>query len=197
MGRMKLVAAIAAVLIAIAVSSALYLQHLHRGGGTAGGYTVKVEVYTPAIGADGFFKKQYTCDGVNISPKLIIRLSGSLERAKSLAIVMLDPDAPHGTFIHWILYNVPVRADTITIPEGLPRTPSVPGMGLQGVNDFHIIGYGGPCPPRGDKPHHYIIRVYVLDTILNVPAGINYRDLMKAIKGHVIGKGEVVGLYKR
>jgi Raf kinase inhibitor-like YbhB/YbcL family protein len=192
--RGRLAAAVAVVLAAIVAVAALYIGG--RGGG-GGGHSVSVEVYTPAIGADGFFKVEYTCDGADISPPLTIKLSGSLEKARSLVIVMLDPDAPYGTFIHWVLYNVPVKGDTVELPENLPKAPRVPGVGLQGRNSFGFIGYGGPCPPRGDKPHHYIIRVYVLDTMLKLPAGATYGDVMKAAKGHILGRGEVVGLYKR
>jgi Raf kinase inhibitor-like YbhB/YbcL family protein len=107
-------------------------------------------------------------------------------------------------FVHWILYNIPVHhvptgetTITVIIPEGLPRGPYAKGYGIQGVNSFGWIGYGGPCPPRGDKPHHYIVRVYALDTTLDLPPGAGYDALMRAIKGHVLGVGELVGLYRR
>ena len=198
MGWGKLAAATAAALAVVVAVVALYMG---GGGGTegkgAGSYTVTVEVYTPAIGADGFFARKYTCDGADLSPPLTIKLSGDTAKARGLVIVMVDPDAPHGTFIHWVLYNVSVKSGTIEVPEGLPKKPTVPGLGLQGRNSFGFIGYGGPCPPWGDKPHHYIIRVYVLDTTLDLPTGATYAEVMMTVKGHVVGVGEIVGLYKR
>ncbi len=192
MGKRYLLAVAAIIAVAAVAAAAILLSGRGRG------YPVRVEVSTPAIGVDGFFSQRYTCDGEDLSPELRVRLSGDVGRIRSLVVVMVDPDAPGGTFIHWVLYDVPVSSPTIVIPEGLPRKPMVEGVGLQGRNSFGWIGYGGPCPPRGSKPHHYIIRVYALDTVsLGLPPGASYGEVMKALKGHVLGVGEVVGLYKR
>lgn len=132
----------------------------------------------------------YTCDGADISPPLIIE--GIAERAASLAIIMEDPDAPMGTFTHWVAWNIPPG----NIPENIPKEKVVtePNM-LQAKNDFGKYGYGGPCPPRG-KPHRYFFKVYVLDTMLEKDIK-DKDDLIKAMEGHVIQYGELVGIYGR
>src|SRR5712671_4244207 len=101
--------------------------------------------------------RQHTCDGVNVSPAL--EWSGTPAAAKTFALICDDPDAPAGTWVHWVLYNVPT--DRIGLVENVPATQKVPGDGLQGTNDFQKIGYGGPCPPSGS--HHYFFKLYALD----------------------------------
>ena len=134
----------------------------------------------------------YTCDGADISPPLTIE--GVSDRAVSLAIVMDDPDAPMGTFTHWVAWNIP---PVKTIPENIPKERSVshPINVVQAKNDFGRYGYGGPCPPRG-KPHRYFFKVYVLDTRLeeNIKSK---KELLRAMEGHIIQYGELVGLYGR
>src|SRR5260370_13904728 len=102
--------------------------------------------------------RQYTCDGFNVSPPL--EWSGAPQGIKSFALICDDPDAPAGTWVHWVLYNLP--GDRIGLVENVPTTESVPGGGLQGTNDFNKIGYGGPCPPSGT--HRYFFKLYALDT---------------------------------
>lgn len=135
---------------------------------------------------------EYTCDGDDISPPLTIE--GVSDRAVSMAIIMDDPDAPIGTFTHWVAWNIP---PVNQIPENIPKDRSVsqPVKMLQAKNDFGRYGYGGPCPPKG-KPHRYFFKVYVLDTMLG--EDIKSKDeLIKAMEGHVIQYGELVGLYSR
>jgi len=139
-----------------------------------------------------FIPKKYTCDGEDISPPLeLVNLSPN---AKSIAIIMEDPDAPMGTFTHWIIWNIP---PTNKIPEGIPRGKEIsePFKAYQGRNDFGNYGYGGPCPPKG-KPHRYIFKVYVLDTMLDLKDATK-EQLLKAMEGHIIQYGELVGLYGR
>ena len=139
-----------------------------------------------------YIPKKYTCDGEDISPPLeLVNLSPN---AKSIAIIMDDPDAPLGTFTHWIIWNIP---PTNKIPEGIPKGKEIsePFKAYQGRNDFGDYGYGGPCPPRG-KPHRYFFRVYVLDTVLDLKDATK-DQLLKAIEGHVIQYGELMGLYGR
>ncbi len=136
--------------------------------------------------------KKYTCDGEDISPPLeLVNLS---PKAKSIAIIMEDPDAPMGTFTHWIIWDIP---PTHKIPEGIPRGKEItkPFKAYQGRNDFGYYGYGGPCPPKG-KPHRYVFKVYVLDTVLNLKDATK-EQLLKAMRGHIIQYGELVGLYGR
>src|SRR5207253_1750197 len=109
--------------------------------------------------------RQYTCDGVNVSPP--IEWSGVPKTAKIISIIADDPDAPSGTFVHWVLYNLP--AENIGLVENLPATESLKAGGFQGENDFKKIGYGGPCPPSGT--HRYFFKIYALDTELLLKAG--------------------------
>lgn len=126
---------------------------------------------------------KYTCDGDNINPSLDIK--GIPDEANSLAIIVDDPDAPAGTWVHWVAWNIPVTQHI--------KEDHVPGT--EGVNDFQQLHYGGPCPPSGT--HRYFFKVYALDTILDLPAGTNKMQLEKAISEHIIGFGELTGLYKR
>src|SRR5712692_689410 len=135
--------------------------------------------------------RQHTCDGVNVSPAL--EWSGAPQNAKTLAIICDDPDAPSGTWVHWVLYNLP--ADRIGLGENVPATENVPGDGLQGTNDFQKIGYGGPCPPSGT--HHYFFKLYALDGELSLKAGATKAELLKAMEGHIIAQTQLMGTYKR
>src|SRR6266705_1883006 len=135
--------------------------------------------------------RQHTCDGVNVSPAL--EWSGAPPTAKTFAIICDDPDAPSGTWVHWVLYNLP--ADKIGLVENVPATEKVPGDGLQGTNDFKKIGYGGPCPPSGT--HRYFFKIYALDNELPLKPGATKADLEKAMDGHVISQGQLIGTYRR
>lgn len=135
---------------------------------------------------------QYTCDGRDVSPPL--RWSGAPEGVRSFALIADDPDAPAGTWVHWVLYNLP--ANTIELPEGIPPTEFVAGGGRQGRNDFGRLGYGGPCPPRG-KPHRYFFKLYALDTMLDLPARATKQDVERAMRGHILAEGQLMGTYQR
>ncbi|WP_018612208.1 YbhB/YbcL family Raf kinase inhibitor-like protein [Segetibacter koreensis] len=130
-----------------------------------------------------FIPAKYTCDGLNISPPL--NIEHIPEEAKSLAIIVDDPDAPSGTWVHWVMWNVPV---THHIKENESH-------GTEGLNDFKQNRYGGPCPPSGT--HRYFFKIYALDTILDLPANTKKLELEKAMSEHIIAFGELVGLYKR
>ena len=125
--------------------------------------------------------KKYTCDGKNISPPLMF--SGIPKEAKSLALIMDDPDAPGGTWVHWVLWNIPAKT---SIEEN-----AVPGM--QGLNDFKRQSYGGPCPPSG--MHRYFFKVYALNATLYLGRNSKKEDLEKAMQNHILAKGELIGLY--
>ncbi len=137
------------------------------------------------------FPQKYTCDGADVSPE--VGVTGA-ENAEALAIIVDDPDAPGGTFTHWIAWNLPPAS----IPESLPKVGTVksPVRAVQGVNDFGRVGYAGPCPPPG-KPHRYFFRVYALDAPLELEAGATRAELERAMKGHVIAYGEAVATYGR
>jgi Raf kinase inhibitor-like YbhB/YbcL family protein len=135
---------------------------------------------------------KYTGDGQDISPPL--HWDGAPEATKSFALVCDDPDAPRGTWVHWVVWNLP--ADQHELSEGVPTTPDLPSGARQGKNDFGKVGYGGPAPPRG-KPHRYFFRVYALDRTLDLPAGATKAQLEQAMKGHILASGQLMGLYGR
>jgi Raf kinase inhibitor-like YbhB/YbcL family protein len=134
--------------------------------------------------------RQYTCDGINISPPL--EWSGVPKTAKTIAIIADDPDAPAGTWVHWVLYNL--SAENIGFVENLPMTENLKAGGFQGKNDFGKIGYGGPCPPSGS--HRYFFKVYALDAELPLKAGATKAEVEKAIEGHVVSQGQLMGFYR-
>lgn len=135
--------------------------------------------------------RKYTCEGEDESPPLA--WSTAPAGAKSLALIADDPDAPMGTWVHWVIFNLP---PTLTgLPEGIAKNPSVEG-GLQGNNDFRKTGYGGPCPPRG-KPHRYFFKLYALDTMLPLQAGATKAEVEKAMRGHILAQGQLMGTYSR
>jgi Raf kinase inhibitor-like YbhB/YbcL family protein len=139
----------------------------------------------------GSVPARYTCDGEDVSPRVEWR--GLPAGARSLVLICYDPDAPRGTFVHWVLYNVPPSLPGL--PENLPKTGVVEGVGLQGVNDFGRVGYGGPCPPSGT--HRYVFLVLALDSELGLREGASAFDVLREALPHVIGYGEVVLRYSR
>jgi Raf kinase inhibitor-like YbhB/YbcL family protein len=134
---------------------------------------------------------QYTCDGINVSPPL--EWSGVPKSAKTIAIIADDPDAPSGTWVHWVFYNLP--SDNIGLVENLPPTETMKAGGFQGTTDFGKVGYGGPCPPSGR--HRYFFKVYALDGELPLKAGATKDELLKAMEGHIVGQAQLMGTYKR
>jgi Raf kinase inhibitor-like YbhB/YbcL family protein len=134
---------------------------------------------------------KYTCDGQDISPSLAWQ--NVPETAQSLALICDDPDAPRGTFVHWVVYNLP--ASLTTLPEAVPHGPSLEQGGLQGKNDFGKIGYGGPCPPGGT--HRYYFTLYALDQPLTLEPGVTKQQVLQAIAGHQLAKAQLMGRYRR
>ncbi len=135
---------------------------------------------------------KFTCSGANISPQL--SWNALPAATASLALTVTDPDAPRGTWVHWVLYNLP--AGTRALPEGLPALGQLPDGALQGRNDFGEIGYGGPCPPPG-LPHHYIFTLYALNAKLNLPVGATRAQVEAAMQGYILASGKLVGLFQR
>ena len=134
---------------------------------------------------------KYTCNGVDVSPGL--SWTGVPEGTKSLSLIADDPDAPVGTWTHWIIWNIPPET---VLSEGVPKNEILEDGTRQGYNDFKRIGYGGPCPPPG-KPHRYFFRLYALDIKLEVKAGVGRNELERAVKGHVLAQAELMGKYGR
>ena len=151
----------------------------------------KFEIKSAAFQNNSSIPSRHTCDGANLSPAL--SWTDPPGGTQSYAFIMDDPDAPGGTFVHWVVYNLPASARQL--PEGVPRNDDVQG-GLQGVNDFPQTGYGGPCPPPG-KPHRYFFKLYALDTKPDLPAGARKKDVEQAMKGHVLAESQWMGRYKR
>src|SRR5881398_2164296 len=137
--------------------------------------------------------RQHTCDGVNVSPAL--EWSSAPPTAKTFAIICDDPDAPSGTWVHWVLYNLP--ASTSELPENVAKVESLDlGGARQGRNDFRRPGYAGPCPPPGPA-HRYFFKLYALDAPLKLMAGAQKRDVEAAMQGHVLGTAQLMGTYAR
>lgn len=144
-----------------------------------------MKLTSPAFANNASIPSEYTCDSSDVSPPLAI--SDVPKNAKSLALVMDDPDAPVGTWDHWIVFNI--HASTKEIMKG--KEP----VGIPGKNSWGRTGYGGPCPPSGT--HRYFFKLYALDTELALPQGSAKRDLERAMQGHIIEKAELIGAYKR
>ena len=130
--------------------------------------------------------EKYTCNGEDISPQLDV--SGIPKNAKTLAVIVDDPDAPAGTWLHWTIWNIEVTGSNANISEG--ESP-----GTEGKNDFGDIEYGGPCPPSGT--HRYFFKVYALDIGLSLEKGASKQQLEKAMQGHILDKAEIIGIYSK
>jgi Raf kinase inhibitor-like YbhB/YbcL family protein len=144
----------------------------------------KLSVNSSAFENNKFIPAKYTCDGDDVNPPLTIE--GVPEGTKTLALIVDDPDAPMGTWDHWIVWNISATASKIA-------ENTVPGT--EGMNDFRKRSYGGPCPPYGT--HRYFFKVYALDVKLDLSPTSRKRDVEKAMQGHVLAEGELVGLYRR
>jgi len=143
-------------------------------------------ITSPAFRTGEFIPSKFTCDGTDVNPALAI--SNVPPEAKSLALIMDDPDAPGGMWVHWVVWNIDPK--TRDIGEN-----SVPGGAKQGVNDFRKTPYGGPCPPSGT--HRYFFKLYALDVLLDLGSGTTKGALEKAMKGHVLAQAELMGKYRR
>jgi Raf kinase inhibitor-like YbhB/YbcL family protein len=148
-------------------------------------------ITSTAFDEGGMIPSQYTCDGAEISPPL--SWSGVPEGTASLALISDDPDAPMGTWVHWVLFNVP--ADATSLPEKIPPDQTLSDGSLQGVNDSGKFGYGGPCPPGGT--HRYYFKLYALDTLLALSERVTKQDLLDAMEGHILAEGQLMGRYQR
>jgi Raf kinase inhibitor-like YbhB/YbcL family protein len=145
-----------------------------------------LHITSPAFQNNGSIPRQYTCDGKDINPPL--EIENCPTEAKSIAFICDDPDASVGTWVHWVLWNI--DPNTKEISEN-----AVPQGAVEGMNDFKRHAYGGPCPPSGT--HRYFFKVYALDTMLDISPNSTKSALEKAMKGHIIAEGQIIGLYKR
>jgi len=150
-----------------------------------------MEIKSSAFGSGEMIPAKYTCDGADFSPQL--EWSGSPAGTRSFALICDDPDAPMGTWVHWVIYDIPPTATMLA--EGITREKDLPGGGTQGINDFRKIGYGGPCPPGGT--HRYFFKLYALDSELGLKPGVTKDQLLKAMRGHILDEAQIMGTYKR
>ena len=143
----------------------------------------QLSLHSIAFSHGGHIPPLYTCEGKDINPP--IEISGIPGDAKSLALIMEDPDAPNGTFYHWLMWNIP--------PQNVINENNTPG--ICGRNNFNKNNYGGPCPPDGE--HRYFFRIFALDTELELPEGSSHSDLVNAMEGHILASGDIMGHYKK
>lgn len=160
--------------------------------GELGANTMAFAISSTSFPAGGDIPKKFTCDSADVSPEL--SWTGAPAGVRSFALIADDPDAPVGTWTHWVFFDLPPQ--TTELPEGVPKVDEPPSGGRQGRNDFRKIGYGGPCPPPG-KPHRYFFKLYALDQMLNLKSGSGKKEVEQAMQGHILGKAELMGKYGR
>jgi Raf kinase inhibitor-like YbhB/YbcL family protein len=153
---------------------------------------MSIELTSTAFQKETTIPKQYTGDGADQSPPL--HWSEPPSGTKSIALICDDPDAPRGTWVHWVLFNLPPTARELE--QGVPTTATLGNGAKQGKNDFGNIGYGGPAPPKG-KAHRYFFKLYALDVSLDLPSGATKAQLENAMKGHILAEGQLMGKYQR
>ena len=151
-----------------------------------------MEIRSASFGNGQTIPRKHTCDGPDLSPP--IDWYGAPDGTLAFALIADDPDAPVGTWVHWVLYDLP--GDARSLPEGVSTTETLPRGGAQGKNDFGRIGYGGPCPPPG-RPHRYSFKLYALDARVNLPPGATRAALLKAMDGHIKAEAQITGTYGR
>ena len=184
----------AVILLAIGIgviSAACSSQKQNQAEEAKEAIMVALTVTSQAFEESAGIPAKYTCDGENISPPLAWQ--GAPQGTKSFAIISDDPDAPRGTWVHWVLYDL--SATTNELPEAIAPTEKIAAGGTQGLSDFGKVGYGGPCPPGGT--HRYYFKVYALDAMLNLEPGATKKELLQAMEGHVLAEGALMGTYAR
>ena len=159
---------------------------------TTNGAAMKIHINSTAFTEGQPIPSRHAYDQQDISPDL--QWSGVPSTAKSLALICDDPDAPVGNWVHWVLYDLP--PSMTGIPEDLPKSQTLDSGAKQGFNDYKKIGYGGPCPPPG-KVHRYFFKLYALDIKTDLKPAVTKADLLKAMEGHVIAEGQLMGTYHR
>ena len=152
---------------------------------------MQLKITSPAFKEGEMIPKKYTCDGENVSPPL--KWDSVPEGVKSLALISDDPDAPMGTWVHWVIFNIPPSVTELS--ENIPSKEILDNGAKQGTTDFGRVGYGGPCPPGGT--HRYFFKLYALDTELALRSGTTKKELLKAMERHILAEGQLMGKYKR
>jgi hypothetical protein len=177
--------------LAAVLTAALSLNAAETTPSVKQGVPMSIAVTSPAFASMAPIPQKYTCDGADISPPL--QWAGIPPQAKSIVCISDDPDAPMGTWVHWVVYDIPPTIDSLG--EDQPKTDTLACGARQGKTDFGKIGYGGPCPPGGT--HRYFFKIYALDAMLNLASGKTKHDIEKAMKGHILSQGELIGAYSR
>ena len=152
---------------------------------------MEIKITSAVFEEGGMIPAKFTCDEEDVSPPLA--WDSVPEGTKTLALICDDPDAPMGTWVHWVLFNLP--GDFNELPEDIPPEKELENSAKQGTNDFGKIGYGGPCPPGGT--HRYYFKLYALDAALDLEAGARKAELLEAMEGHILGEGQLMGKYSR
>lgn len=155
------------------------------------GGNMSLSLSSTAFQHEGTIPAEYTCDGEDVSPPL--QWGNVPDATRSFALIADDPDAPVGTWVHWVLYNLPSEASGL--PESMPPDADFPDGSRHGKNSWGRLGYGGPCPPGGT--HRYFFKLYALDKLLELPTGASKDQLLKAMEGHVLAETRLMGLYER
>ena len=151
-----------------------------------------MKLTSPAFNEGQSIPAKFTCEGADVSPPL--QWSGAPTGTKSFALICDDPDAPMGTWVHWVLYGLP--ATTSELPEKFPANDTLPDGSRQGITDFKRTGYGGPCPPPG-KPHRYFFKLYALDAEVALKPRATKRELLKTMEGRILAEASLMGTYQR
>jgi Raf kinase inhibitor-like YbhB/YbcL family protein len=160
----------------------------HRASGAAASFQLSTNAFAPGES----IPKTFTCDGLDVSPRLT--WNDPPVTTQSFALIVDDPDAPAGTWVHWVLYNLPISARELA--ENIPNHEQISDGARQGRNDFNKFGYAGPCPPSG-KPHRYFFKLYALDTRLHLRLGAVKADVERAMQDHIRAQSQLIGLYSR
>lgn len=153
----------------------------------------EIIIESPAFKYGEFIPVKYTCEGKDISPPLAWK--NIPEGTKGVVLICDDPDAPGGTWVHWVIYNIP--PDLKELKEGIPPEKELRNGIMQGRNSWDRIGYGGPCPPPGHGVHRYFFKIYAIDKVLEFSPGMTKEEILKIIKGHIIAEGKLMGKFKR
>ena len=169
----------------------LFLTILNSKNHQNGNKKMSIQITSTAFVEGGMIPKIYTCEGKDISVPLAWKNLPA--NTKSIALINDDPDAPMGTWVHWLIYNIPPTETGLK--EAIPSEKLLPNGTKQGTTDFRRVGYGGPCPPSGI--HRYFFKLYALDKMLELEAGATKGQLLTGMEGHILGKGQLIGKYKK
>jgi Raf kinase inhibitor-like YbhB/YbcL family protein len=165
--------------------------HIEAPTVITGGHKMTIKITSSTFTEGSMIPNRYTCDAEDVSPDLA--WTGVPEGTKSLALICDDPDAPMGTWVHWVLFNLP--PDINELHAEIPPEKTLKNSARHGKNDFGRFGYGGPCPPSGT--HRYFFKLYALDTRIKLGSGITKAQLLEAMNGHILDEGRLMGKYKR